>query len=308
MTSAAAAKNDPIEVEARTAAADAAADARADVRQEAAKAKASVSKLETSKKAATDALKDTWKEFAVDVWITPFNSIEFGFWKRDRNRGKSRQFTTDMDVYAEIIEDGARTGVLGYRKELWNDAKGTDKRLVFKLFSETLNWRASMDMMLGRSIQQTLGARGVPVTTYSINTSTDDALITLERSANKWPLCPEYFSFFILEGSIPKFYRIRRDIINLGGNYSLIDQHGETVGYLDGAVLTIGGKWRGSVRGDHADPRVMTVMKMFAGMIVFNGEARRHVKQLARDIRKGRIEPDIHHQEADLYLNPRRVR
>jgi len=76
MTSAAAAKNDPIEVEARTAAADAAADARADVRQEAAKAKASVSKLETSKKAATDALKDTWKEFAVDVWITPFNSIE----------------------------------------------------------------------------------------------------------------------------------------------------------------------------------------------------------------------------------------
>ncbi|HPG88835.1 MAG TPA: hypothetical protein PLD46_04220, partial [Hyphomicrobium sp.] len=175
--SSAAAKKDPVEVEARNAAADAAADARADVRDDARNAKAAVSKLEKAKSNATDALKKTWKNFTVDVWITPFNSIEFGFWKRDRNRGKSRQFTTDMDVFAEIIEDGARTGVIGYRKELWNDASGTDKRLVFKLFSETLNWRASMDMMLGRSIQQTLGARGVPVTTYSINTSTDDELI-----------------------------------------------------------------------------------------------------------------------------------
>lgn len=306
--SSAAAKKDPVEVEARNAAADAAADARADVRDEASKAKASVTKLEKAKNAATAALKETWKEFTVDVWITPFNSIEFGFWKRDRNRGKSRQFTTDMDVFAEINEGGERTGVLGYRKELWNGATGTDKRLVFKLFSETLNWRASMDMMLGRSIQQTIGARGLPVTTYSINTSTDDALIVLERSANKWPLCPEYFSFFILEGSVPKFYRIRRDIINLGGDYSLIDQTGETVGYLDGAVLTIGGRWKGSVRGDHADPRIMTVMKLFAGLIVFNPEARRHVKTLARDIRKGRIQPDVHHQEADLYMNPRRVR
>lgn len=306
--SSAAAKKDPVEVEARNAAADAAADARADVREEASKAKAAVTKLEKAKSAANDALKATWKEFTVDVWITPFNSIEFGFWKRDRNRGKSRQFTTDMDVFAEINENGERTGVLGYRKELWNGTSGTDKRLVFKLFSETLNWRASMDMMLGRSIQQTIGARGLPVTTYSINTSTDDALIVLERSANKWPLCPEYFSFFILDGSVPKFYRIRRDIINLGGDYSLIDQTGETVGYLDGAVLTIGGRWKGSVRGDHADPRIMTVMKLFAGLIVFNPEARRHVKTLARDIRKGRIQPDVHHQEADLYMNPRRVR
>lgn len=306
--SSAAAKKDPVEVEARSAAADAAADARADVRDQANQAKAAVTKLEKTRNAANDALKKTWKEFSVDVWITPFNSIEFGFWKRDRNRGKSRQFTTDMDVFAEINEGGERTGVLGYRKELWNGASGTDKRLVFKLFSETLNWRASMDMMLGRSIQQTIGARGVPVTTYSINTSTDDALIVLERSANKWPLCPEYFSFFVLEGSVPKFYRIRRDIINLGGDYSLVDQNGETVGYLDGAVLTIGGRWKGSVRGDHADPRIMTVMKLFAGLIVFNTEARRHVKQLARDIRKGRIRPEVHHQEADLYMNPRRVR
>ena len=303
--SAAAKKIDSSEVEAAAAASEAATVARQEAREQATK---SVAKISKSKDEATAAARAKWHDFAVDVWITPFNSIEFGFWKKDRNRGKSRQFTTDMDVFAEIIENGERTGVLGYRKELWNDASGTDKRLVFKLFSETLNWRASMDLMLGRSIQQTIGARGVAVTTYVINTSDDDFVIYLERSANKWPLCPEHFSFFIMDGGEPKFYRFRRDIINLGGDYSLIDQHGDTVGYIDGAVFTIGGRWKCSVRGDHADPRILMTMKLFAGMIVFNNEAKRHVKQVARAIRRGDIKPDIQRQEADLYMNPRRVR
>lgn len=306
----AAQKKDPVEAEAAAAAAEAARDTRNEVIETAQKSKpaAALTKLQKSKLEATEAAKSKWLDFSVDVWITPFNSIEFGFWKRDRNRGKSRQFTTDMDVFAEIIENGERTGVLGYRKELWNDATGTDKRLVFKLFSETLNWRASMDLMLGRSIQQTLGARGLPVTTFSINTSDDDFVIYLERSANKWPLMPENFSFFVMDDGVPKFYRFRRDFINIGGDYALVDQFGERVGHIDGAILTIGGRWRCSVRGDHADPRVLMVMKLFAGMIVFNTEAQRHVKTLARDIKAGRITPDIQRQESDLYMNPRRVR
>lgn len=305
-------RKDPVETEARAAAAEAAADARGESLEQARKAQTAAQKRDDAKaapkKSTDEALKKKWQDFTVDVWITPFNSIEFGFWKRDRNKGKSRQFTTDMDVFAEIIENGERTGVLGFRKELWNDATGMDKRLVFKLFSETLNWRASMDLMLGRSIQQTLGARGLPVTTYAINTSGDDFLVTLERSANKWPFLPEHFSFFIMDDGVPKFYRFRRDIINLGGDYTLIDQTGETVGYLNGAVLTVGGKWRCTVRGDHADPRIMMIMKLFAGMILFNGEARRHVKRIAREVRAGRMTPDIQRQEADLYMNPRRVR
>jgi len=171
-----------------------------------------------------------------------------------------------------------------------------------------LNWKASMDMMLGRSIQQTLGASGLPITAFSINTSDDDFIIYLERSGHKWPLLPERFSFFIMHEGAPKFYHFKRDVINIGGDYTLIDQHGEHVGHLDGAVLTIGGKWRGKLRGDHADPRILMVMKLFAGMIVFNGEARRHVRRLAREIYAGRLKPDIQRQEADLYLNPRRIR
>jgi hypothetical protein len=304
-------KKDPIEAEANAAAAEAARDTRAEILardEEGKRTKSAVSKLEKVDKSVAKAARNIWHDFLVEVWITPFNSIEFGFWKRERNRGKSRQFTTDMDIFAEIVENGERTGVLGYRKELWKDATGMDKRLVFKLFSETLNWKASMDMMLGRSIQQTLGAHGLPVTCYSINTSDDDFIVYLERSAHKWPLLPEVFSFFLMESGEPRFYKFRRDFINLGGDYTLIDQHGEHVGHLDGAILTIGGKWRCSVRGDHTDPRLLTIMKLFAGMIVFNGEARRHVRHLAHAIHDGRLKPDIQRQEADLYLNPRRIR
>ena len=260
------------------------------------------------RKKATAAASDGWHRFVVDVWITDINFTEFGIYKRSRNKAKSRQFSTDMDIFAEVIEDGERTGLLGYREDLWKNT-GMDKRLVFKLFSENLSWRATADLLLARSIQQTMGARGLPVMTYSINTDDDQYMIYIERSANKWPLLPEYFSFFLMdEKGKPEFYRLRRDVINLGGDYTLYDQRGENIGHLDGKVFSIGGKWKGKVKEGVASKRLLTVMKLFAGMVVFNGECRRHMKALYRDINAGRIDPKLERQEADLYMNPRRVR
>lgn len=300
------------DTEASAAAADAASvardEARAQAKAQSADDKSKVGKLEKASKSATDAAKQKWHDFTVNVWLTNFNRFEFGLWKTERNKGKSRQFTSDMDIYAEVIENGESTGVIGYRKELWKDAEGMEKRLVLKLFSETLNWHASMDMMLARSLQQTIGAHGLPVTCYSINTKDDDFIIYLERSAHKWPLMPESFSFFLMAGEGPRFYELRRDLINLGGDYTLYDQRGDAVGHVDGSILTLGGKWSCTVRGDHADSRLMAVMKLFAGMVVFNGEARRHVKRIAQDVHAGRLQPAIQRQETDLYQNPRRVR
>jgi hypothetical protein len=252
--------------------------------------------------------KSQWAEFTVDVWITPFNSVEFGIYKHSRNRAKSRQFTTDMDIFAEVIEKGERTGLLGYREDLWHKNTGMDKRLVFKLFNETVNWRATMDLMIGRSLQLTLGARGLPVTCFSINVGDHDNMVYLERSAYKWPMLPENFSFFLLEGGKPEFYRLRRDFIDLGGDYTLYNHRDQAIGWLDGKVFSIGGKWNGKVKVEHADPRLMIVLKLFCGMLIFNDEARRHMRTLAREIAAGKYTPKLEKQEADLYMNPRRVR
>lgn len=304
-----------VDAEADAAAADAARDARAEVYKQAAEA-AKTQAPRTAAPATTSSGKrkprkrasDGWDRFVVDIWITDFNFTEFGIYKRTRNRAKSRQFTTDMDIFGEIIENGQRTGLFGYREDAWKKAEGMDKRLVIKLFTENLNWRATMDLMVGRSLQRTIGARGLPVMTYSINTNDDNYIIYLERSANKWPLMPEHFSFFIIDGKgNPEFYRLKRAFINLGGDYALIDQHGETVGYLDGKVFSIGGKWKGQVRAG-SDKRLLTAMKLFGAMMIFNGDCRRHMKRLYKGVMSGKITPTLERQEADLYMNPRRVR
>jgi hypothetical protein len=288
-----------VDTEADAAASDAAREERAEAAERARKGAGNKGPAPT----------DGWHRFVIDVWITNFNFTEFGIYKRSRNRAKSRQFTSDMDIFAEVIENGERTGLIGYREELWEKAQGMDKRLVFKLFNETVSWRATMDLMVARSLQQTIGARGLPVMTYSINTNDDNYIIYLERSANKWPLLPENFSFFLMdEKGKPEFYRLKRDLINLGGDYTLFDRRGEKIGHLDGKVLSIGGKWKGKVRAAYADKRLLTVLKLFGGMMVFNGDCRRHMRRLWKDVMRGRLEPHLERQEADLYMNPRRMR
>lgn len=251
---------------------------------------------------------DPWHRFDVEVWLTNFNSVEFGFYKRSRNRAKSRQFSIDMDVFAEVRENGERTGLLGYREDLWRKNTGMDKRLVFKLFSETLSWQATMDLMLGRSLQMTLGARGIPVPCFALNTGDHEQMIYLERSAAKWPGLPENFAFFLLEEGVPRFYRFRSNLVNILGDYSLLDEHDKTVGTIRGRLLSIGGHWEGRLLKSEADKRLLAVMKLFAGMIYFNAGARRHIAATAEAIRRGQIHPKIERQETDLYMNPRRVR
>ena len=57
-----------------------------------------------------------------------------------------------------------------------------------------------------------------------------------------------------------------------------------------------------------ANPRLLTVLKLFSSMLIFNPDCRRHMRRLARDVRRGTYVPKLEKQESDLYMNPRRVR
>ncbi|MGI9424576.1 MAG: hypothetical protein ACR2PA_15385 [Hyphomicrobiaceae bacterium] len=252
--------------------------------------------------------KSGYKNFIVDVWLVDLNPTEFGIFKRSRNRAKSRQFTQDMDIFAEVIEDGKRTGLIGYRKELWKSKDDKARRLVFKMFTDKLNWRATMDLMLARSVQQTMGARLLPVMTYSVNAADEDQVVSIERSANKWPLMPENFSFFLMENGKLEFYRIRQDFFRFGDDYSVYNSHNERIGRLDGAFFSISGKWRARVKEEYASKQLLTVLKIFCGMLIFNDECRSHIKRLAKNVIAGKVSPKLEKQESDLYMNPRRVR
>lgn len=248
-----------------------------------------------------------YSKYTVDLWWTDLNDVEFGFFRQARHRAKSRQYTKDSDVIGAVNVNGERKGLLSHRRGVWKENEGMKKRLVVKLFTEDMNWRGTIDMMLGRSLQLSVGARGVPVLAFSVNLSGHDQLIQVERSALKWPLMPEHYSFFILDDKRrPRFYRLRRDWISIGQDYTLYDEMGGRIGHLNGRVLDIGGRWDVKIREDHDEPRLNSTLQLFCGMLRYRKASERHIRSLLKAVRRGTLDSNIDVQESHLYLNPRR--
>lgn len=110
-------KPNVLQKEADAAAAEAASEARAEVLERQGAEEATPKRHAKASKVVRKGKE--YHEFDVDVWITDFNAIEFGIYKHSRNKAKSRQFTSDMDIFAEVTENGERTGLIGYREDLW---------------------------------------------------------------------------------------------------------------------------------------------------------------------------------------------
>ena len=247
------------------------------------------------------------RKFKVDFWATDLNTAEIGILKRTQNEAASDQFTKDMEIFGQTLDGGKQEALIAYRKELWKDETGMARRLVIKLFSETLGWRGTMEMLVGRSLQLTRGA-GIPVTAFSVNLSRHQQLIQFERCARKWPLLAERFTFFIETKSGPRFYTLRENLFSLGADYTLLDQQGRKIGYLDQRLANLGGAWIVKLDKAHTSRKLETVLELFCAMLKFNHASQKHIKRLDRKIREGKITPKLDHREADLYYNPRRRR
>lgn len=246
-----------------------------------------------------------WREFKVDLWLTDLNTTELGIMKRTRHEAASHQFTKDMEIIGQVKDGGERTGILAVRKELWKEGDGMKRRLVLKQFNENMNWRASMELMMGRSLQLSLGARGVPVPAYSINLTRHDQLVQLERSAQKWSLFPEKFSFFIETADGPRFYRMRRNVIGIGADYTLYDDQSRKIGKLDHRVINLGGSWIVKIDAAQSYAKLETTLQLFCAMLRYNGAARRHVKRELEQLCRGRAVRQLDKHERELYTNPR---
>jgi hypothetical protein len=247
------------------------------------------------------------RTFTVNMWWTNLHDVEIGFFVRARHRAKSREFTQDADVLGEILEGGERKGLITYREALWKSENPGEKRLVLKLFTPSMNWKASMDMLVGRSVQLSAGAGGFPVTAYSINIDGMDQVIQLERSARKWPGMPEQFSFFLMVDGEARLYRLRQDWIDFGGDYTLYDQTGAKAGRLEGHFFDVAGRWDVTLNAGQP-AQLAPVLQLVCAMLKFNHAARRHVGRVTQGVAAGALKLALAKQEADLYLNPRRPR
>ncbi len=251
---------------------------------------------------------EKYKEFTVDLWVTDLNTTEIGIYQHSRHQAKSRQFSKDMDIIGEVLEEGERKGLLAVRKGLWKKQKGMDKRLVIKLFTPSINWKGTLDLMLGRSVQLSHGAGKFPVTSFSVNLSGQEHAVQIEKSAYQWIGMPEKFSFFVFRNGQPYFYKLRRKFIGLGIDYYIYDQHNKKIGIVDGKVIQLGGKWKVKILKEHGDGQVCSILQLFCAMLKYNDGCQDHVKSLVGGMHKGKVDPSIESTEADLYLNPRRAR
>ena len=246
--------------------------------------------------------------FEVSMWVTNFHDVEFGIYQHSRNQAKSRQFSKDMDIFGEVKVNGERAGLLAYRKDLWTESSGMEKRLVIKLFSPTLNWRGTIDVMNARSLQLTRGARGLPVIAMSANLDDHDHMVQIERSAHKWPGLPENYSFFTFEDGQVRFYRLRKKWLSIGQDYVLYDGADRKVGLLDGRVVNLGGKWKVRLDPEHATNKLVAVLQLFCGFLKFRSACMSHVSSLTSALGNSKLATKLEQTEADLYMNPRRVR
>lgn len=248
------------------------------------------------------------KRFKVDLWATDLNTTEIGLMKRTQHEAASHHFTKDMEIIGQVKEGGERTGLIAYRKGLWKDGEGMKKRLVMKLFSETLNWHGTLDLMMGRSLQLSVGARGLAVPAYSLNLARHEQVIQLERSAQKFAFFPEKFSFFIDTKDGPRFYRLSRNVIGIGADYTLYDDQCRKIGSLDHRIINLGGTWNVKLDAAQSYPRLEASLQLFCAMLKFNGSVRRHIGREVEKLCRGRAVRQLDSHEADLYLNPRRAR
>ena len=257
-------------------------------------------------KPAKSRAKSKRRKVKVDFWATDLNTAEIGIMKRTQNEAASDQFTKDMELYGQTVIDGRREALIGYRQELWDGSEGFERRLVIKLFSETLGWRGTAEMMLGRSLQLSLSSGGQALPVFSINLARHDQLIQLERVAKTLPFTPERFSFFIQNKSEVKFYTLRRHMFSWGSDYSLYDQKGRKIGVLDHQLLNLGGAWMMRIDPAHQDRKLEAVLELICAVLKFNRAGRKHIKQLSEQVLRGKVKADLDHDEEDLYRNPRR--
>ncbi|MEL6758289.1 MAG: hypothetical protein AAFP81_17795, partial [Pseudomonadota bacterium] len=64
--------------------------------------------------------------------------------------------------------------------------------------------------------------------------------------------------------------------------------------------------WMMRIDPEHQDRKLETVLELFCAILKFNRAGRKHVQHMTEQVFRGRVQPDLDHDEEDLYLNPRR--
>ncbi|MGV9169899.1 MAG: hypothetical protein ACOC38_08185 [Promethearchaeia archaeon] len=244
------------------------------------------------------------REIEVDLWSTDMHKVEIGIKKQEEYRAKSRHFTKDTDIIGKV--SGAMEGYITIRIDPW-DQEPTSQRLIMRLFTESMNWKASLEELVAQAMARTL-ATGHGVPTFTIILNNKDYLVPLERAFSPSLLNKEIYSFMIMDDGEFKAYHIIADRFSLGGNFTVKDHYGEKIASIDGSIMDFGGKWKIKPFEDKPIPLTFEqVLVLFCASIKHLNKIKKRLESNAKRLSKNDAEMDINRQEIRLYGNPRRL-
>lgn len=251
------------------------------------------------------------RKIELDLWKTGMHGIEMGIRQDEQHRAKSRQFSKDMDIIGEY-KDGDRTGYVAYRTNPWDEEKDDLKRkIVIKSFSESMNWKGTLEEMIGRGLAQTFAA-GKNLPTFIMNLSKTNRMITLEKVQRAKSMGKEIYSFFIVddEDATVHPFIIEADRFTLGSDWNVRDMRGDKIAKIDGSKFNVGGKYKIEIdtKKDTYRIELPEVLVLFSALNKFLGDVKNKMDKAHDRLKKGKEQIVIDKDEEALYQNPRLVR
>ena len=250
------------------------------------------------------------RKIVVDLWRTSAHGAEIGIKKNTQYRAKSRQFTKDTDIIGEIKEDGEDKGYVTYRDDPWN-AEIPDKKLVVKYFTNSMNWKGSMEELIGRGVAQSISAeKGMP--SFIINLANEEYLIPLERVQKRHSMNKDIYAVIIIDEKTDKAYpfSIEEDRLTLGSDWDVFDMRKEKIGHIDGSKFNIGGKYDIEVNEEAPTyhKRLVDVLILFSTSLKFREDVEKKLDKTIDLLKKSESEIKLSKEEAMLFMNPRRIK
>lgn len=247
-------------------------------------------------------------KFEVDLWRTDMHGAEIGIRQQDQHRAKSRQFTKDSDIFGRVQEEGKKAGYVVYRKDPW-EADLPKRRLIIKLFSESMGWKGTLEELLGPGLAHTLAVdQAMPV--FIANVPKHDPLIRIEKVVKVRSVGKKIYGFEILrKGKELEFYKVDAARFSMGKDWDVYDYRDKKIAHVDGKLLDIGGRYEIKFAKDYKpSPPLEDILIMFAASQRFLDDVEDRLMKVAKGVRKGKYKINLDSDEIALYNNPRRVR
>ncbi len=249
------------------------------------------------------------REITVDLWRTSTHSVNIGINKQEQLMSKSRQFTKDTEIIGEISEKGETTGYVTYRKDQWDSSE--EKRLVIKIFSDSIGWKSSMEELHARELSQSFSINeALPM--FSTNINRLDYLLLIEKVHLGVSFNQEKYVCFLIDDKTGEGMPIQlvSERISIGGDWYVLDHHGNKIAEIDGKSFNIGGKYVIRMIDNLGvfERELVEILVLFATYLKFKDEVEKDIMEKIKQLRQSEGNIKVDPDELALYRNPRRIK